>query len=476
VRRICFSAASLCALVALVPGPSAAQDELDVAPRPEAFGGRAESRVVLAEVNRDALLPGEDLFQFIALDGLSTYEPSVQTARATLFYPGNGVVSGPNLACGTFGGEFPEPFQPIVDACLEYKFPLIASADSFENDSSSTGSVALGQAGDPVSGSGARAESHAAEDAATTDAVVQDLEILGLPDPGSLVPALGDVDVDAAVMRIDSAASRTRQAIEQGSLVVRAESTLSGVRLIGGLLQIGSLESVSTVTDDGQGKRTAVADLDVSGVTFAGVPARITDKGLVLASPSGSGPLAQQEQTQANELIQELNVRVRVLPFDADEDREGAAVASVGGLQIEFARDLSDLPALPAPPPIGSLDPNGTYTGTFLLGPTSVLGLAASFPIVETPVVPVDPGPFDPGLTDGSVGEAVLPGEAATPDQPGAQGSADSPDERSLRDRLLGGIFDDRIAMAYLGMAFAVLGLCLVPKLTLPARLPGPSS
>ena len=477
VRRACFGAAAVCGLLALVPVPSWAQeDELDTAPRPESFQGRAESVGTVVEVNRDALLPGEDLFRFIALDGLGTYEPSVQNARAALFYPGNGVVSGPNLLCGTFGGQFPPEFQPIIDQCLQYKFPLVASSDSFDKESSATGSVALGSPGDTVSGSGARATSHADEDAAITDAVVNDLEVLGLPDPGSLVPPLSDVELDAAVLRIDSMASRTRQEIQRGSLIARAEATMSGLRMIGGLLQIASLKSVSIVTDDGQGRRTASADLDISGVTFAGMPARITDKGLVLQSSSGSGPLAQEEQAQANELIQDLGLEVRVLPFEADEDREGIGVASVGGLQVEFARELGGLPSVPGP--VGDLDPNGVYTGSFLFGPTSVLGVAASFPAFDGPDVPVDPGFADPGLTDGSFGEGVTsPGDVASPDLPDAPEAPVTPEQRkALRDRLLGGIFDDRVGLAYLGMAFAVLGLCLVPRLSLPARLPGPSS
>ena len=476
VRRACFGAAALFGLLALVPTPSSAQEETGGA-RPELFQGHAESIGVVGEFNRDALLPGEDLFRFIALDGLGDYEPSVQKARAALFYPGNGVVSGPNLACGTFGGEFPEPFQPIVDQCLKYKFPLIAESDSFDDESSATGSVALGSPGDTVSGSGARATSRANEAGAITDAVVNDLEVLGLPDPGSLVPDLSDIDVDAAVLRIDSMASRTRQEIVQGSLVTRAESTMSGVRLIGGILQIGNLSSVSKVTDDGQGRRTATADLDISGVRVAGMPARITDKGLVLESSSGSGPLAQQQQAAVNEFIQELGLEVRVLPFEADEDREGVGAASVGGLQVDFVRDVDGLPPLPGPPPLGELDPNGQYTGSFLFAPTSVLGLAATFPVEAIPEVPVDPGIIDPGVTGGSFGESVSsPGDVAMPSSPDAPEAPTAAERRALRARLLGGLFDDRIAMAYLGMVFAVLGLVLVPRLSLPARLPGPSS
>ena len=480
MQRACLGAAALCLLFAAFPGLSSAQElEDDTVPRPETFQGRAESVVAVVQLNRDALLPGEDLFRFIALDGLTSYEPSVQTARASLFFPGNGVVSGPNLLCGTFGSSFPPEFQPILDACTQYKFPLVAAADSFGNDDTAVGTVALGESTDPVSGNGAKAVSHAAEDATTSDAVVQDLQVLGLPDPGGLVPPLSDLDLDATVFRVDSAASRTRQEIVRGSLVTRAESTLSGVRMIGGLLEIGSLRSISTLTDDGLGKRTVSADLDISGVTFGGQPAKITDKGLVLGSPSGSGPLAQQQQAQLNDLVQQLGLEVRVLPIELDEDREGAGVAGVGGVQIDFARDLSGLPSLPAIPQLGSLDPNGTYTASVTLGTTSVLGLAATFPLELGPDVPVDAGFVDPGLTaDGGFSDEVAApaSDVAAPDVPEVSKAPESEQRRALRARLLGGIFGDRLTLVYLALVLSVLALCIVPRLTLPARLPGPSA
>ena len=479
LRRGCFSAAVLCLVLALAPGLSQAQElEEDTAPRPETFQGRAESLVAVAQVNRDAILPGEDLFRFIALDGLTTYEASAQTARAAVFYPGNGVVSGPNLVCGTFGGQFPPEFQPIIDTCLQYKFPLVAQADAFTNDDTSVGTVALAEPGDPVSGNGAKAVAHAGEDAATSDAVIQDFAVLGLPDPGSLVPPLADFDLDAAVLRFDSAASRTRQEILKGSLVTRSESVLSGVSLVGGLMRIGSLRSVSTLTDDGQGKRTVSADLDISGVTVGGQPAKITDKGVVLGPPSGGGPLAQQEQAQLNAILEQIGFQARTLPNEADEDREGVGVASVGGLQIDFARDLSGLPPGPPVPGLGSLDPNGTYTGSFLLGATSVIGMAASFPIEFVPDVPVDAGVLDPGLTadPGFADDVAAPAEVAAPELPDSAAGSDSPAQKALRARLLGGIFGDRLELVYLALMFSVLGLCIAPRLTLPARLPGTRS
>ncbi len=473
-RRGCLVASGACLALSFAPSSNAQEDEAGV--RPEVFRGSASSLVASVEVDREALLPVEDLFRFILLDGEGTYETSTQTARASLLYPGSGLIIGPNLACGTFGGEFPPEFQPLIDACLQYQYPLSVQADALEPDGVTSGSLALGAPGDPVSGNAVGAKAHAAEDASTTDAAIQDLRVLGpvpLPIPG--------LELDTSVLTIDSATSRTDQRILGGSLVVNAEATLSGVRMIGGLLEIGSLRSVSRVTDDAAGERKVTATLEVSGVTVGGQPAQITDKGLVLGGPASDGPLAQQAQAGLNEVLADLGVRVTVLPFEQEIDREGAGVAGVGGLLVEFTRDIQDLPVLPVPPPLGPTDPNGKYSGSILLGSTGALGSAVTFPVtVADPVAPVDPGleigSAEPFQADGAFGGAITAPVAPAPAPASASARPAAPERPADEElaRFIGGLFGDRIGLVYLAMCFAVLALCVAPRITLPARLPGP--
>ncbi len=476
-RRACLAAAAGCLLLA-VGSPSGAQEE-EIALRPEVFRASASSLVASVQVDREALLPVPDLFKFIALEGSGVYETSTRSARSSVFFPGNGLVLGPNLACGSFGNQFPPEFKPILDACLAYDFPLTVVADDFQPDASTQGSIALGSAGDPVSGGAARATAHAGEDATTTDAVIQDLAVLGLPDIGSLVPPLADLDLDASLLRVDSATSRTRQTIVDGTLKVDAEATLSGVRLVGGLIRLGSVRSASHVSDDANGTRTADASLEVSGVTVAGMPAQVTDQGAVVVTPgSGSGPLAGAQQVLLNELLRALDVRISTLEIQEDLDEEGAAVASVGGLLIDFSRAVEGLPT-------DGADLNGVYTGSIQLGRTGVVGAAFSFPVEEAPAeasaeVPpgdiasgsgdggfVDSGSFDPG-TLGAGAPAVVPPTAViaapTPDR--------GPPPQQLA-RVLGDLFGDRLGLLYLALMFSVLSVCVLPPLTLPARLPG---
>lgn len=478
LRRVCLVAAAACAALAVVAPSSPAQEADDTVPRPDVFSGSASSTVASVKVDREALLPVSDLFRFAALDGVSTYESSNQTARAALLFPGNGLILGPSLACGTFGGQFPPEFKPILDTCLKYKYPLIADADAFNPDAASTGTVALGQPSDLLSGTALGARAHAGEDAATTEAAMESVRLNGLAgiEPLSLL-TLGDLELDTTLLAIDSATSRTNQRIDHGVLRIDAEATLSGVRLLGGLVRIGSIRSESHVTDDGKGVRSADAGVEVTGVTVAGLPAQLGADGLVLGSPTGVlGPIVQQIQTVVNGLLRDLGVEVTVLGVtETLDDEDHNAVASADGLLVEFATELDGLPTVPAP--TGDVDLSGLYTGSIQLGATGAKGQAATFddevfvpvPPTDTGVVAgdLDPGSFDPGpveLTPTPVPEVVVPEPTLEP-EPG------QPILRSLPD-----LFGGRLGFLYLAFMFSVLGLAVVPRFAVPARFPGPSS
>jgi hypothetical protein len=474
-RRVCLAAAGVSLAMAFTM-PSAPAQEDDTVPRPEVFRGSASSQVASVQLDRGALLPVPELFRFIALDGAGTYESSTRQARSSLLFPGNGLILGPSLACGTFGGQFPAEFKPILDACLQYKYPLTVFADDFEPDGATSGSLALGAPNDPVSGNAVRAQAHAGEDATTTDAAMQDLRVLGLPAFGPVALPIPGLQLDTSLLTVDSATSRTDQRIVNGVLVTDAQATLSGVRLIGGLLRIASLRSTSHVTDDAKGGRTAVPTLEMAGVTVGGVPAQITQDGLVLGSPDGAtGPLVQQQQSQLNQLLQQLDLTVTILGSEQATDEKDGAVASVGGLLIEFEQDVQGLPTIPGP--AGELDPNGLYTGSIQLASTAVRGAAFTF----------DPDAFVDDLTgniSGDVGsDFASPSFAAAPfdvsasapavGQPTTAAAPSAPEQEAQLVRYLGGIFGDRLGLLYLSLMFATLGSCIGPAFAVPARFSG---
>ena len=106
----CLVAAGACLLLA-VAAPSPAQEQDTVPPARGVPRQGVLVQVMSVQVDRKALIPVPELFRFIALDGAGTYESSTRQARASLLFPGNGLILGPSLACGTFGAQFPGPVQ-----------------------------------------------------------------------------------------------------------------------------------------------------------------------------------------------------------------------------------------------------------------------------------------------------------------------------------------------------------------------------
>lgn len=452
-------------------------------PRPDVFSGAASSEVASVFADREALIPVPEALRFIAADGTGTYTSSNQTARASIFYPGAGVIQGPVLACGTFGSSAPPEFKPVIDACLGTSYPLTVFADSLNPDGTSTGAAALGDDGDQISAKGVRAVAHAAPDAAFSDAAVNELQLLGLPpvDTGSSpLPGLEVPELDATVLSIEGATSTTDQRIDaKGVLVVRSEAALTGVRLVGGLVEIGSIRSMTEITDDGRGNQTQEADLEISGVVVGGIPAQITEDGLVVGSPTGAdGPLAQQLTSVVNELVRNVGFEVTALEVDKGVDEAGLAFARSGGLLVEFGVDVQGTPIVPGP----NLDLNGLYKGVIQLGKSGANGIAVH---IDDPVFDPDPDgdfglPVDfsgsdtgtaapirqasttPGTTTGSGSEAAAPTAPAAPDQQLVS--------------FIEELYADRIRLLYLAFTLIALALCLGPRLVLPARLPRSST
>jgi hypothetical protein len=472
VRRGCFGAAALCAVLA-VTVPARAQEGVP-AGAPEVWRGAATAGVGSVDVNRDALLPVEGVFRFVALDGDSVYETDLQTARASLLYPGEGLLQGPNLACGTFGGQFPPEFKPILDACLSYRYPLTVRADASTTDAATDGAATLGKPTDPVSANAVGASAHADVSGSRTSAQMSDLRVLGLPgiDLTSILP-IDQLKTDPTVLRVEDATSRTDQKIDTaGSLVVTAQSTLSGVSLVGGLVKIGSIVSSSTATDDGHGKRTAVADIEVSGVTAGGFPAQITEDGLVVGSPSGVGPIKQQVQQGVNQLLATLGVRISLLDnVETTDDGTGLARAQAPGLLVEVKTRAEGIP--PVPGPLGDIDLSGEYVGTIQLGASGAAAGSANFddevfepaPVDSSFDAPVDAvlAPIDSGTPTFDTPPSVSPVPASPPPS--------APSEQVLR-RVVD-TFGGRIGLLYLAFGLSVLGLCVMPRFTVPSRLPG---
>ena len=288
--------------------PALAQDEgAGRRPRGVARRRRAPGSASV-NVNRDALLPVEGVFRFVALDGDSVYETDLQTARASLFYPGEGVIQGPNLACGTFGGQFPPEFKPVLDACLSYKYPLTVRADASDADAATDGAATLGKPTDPMSADAVGAAAHAAADG--LDGPTPQMQRPPRARPARRRPDLGPPD-RAAEGRPDGAADRQRDEPHRPAdrsrraRRRRAESKLvrRQPRRRARADRLASCRRPPPPTT-ATGKRTAAADIEVSGVTVARRPRRRSPRtGSCSARPPALGPIKQQVQQAANQLL-----------------------------------------------------------------------------------------------------------------------------------------------------------------------------
>jgi hypothetical protein len=476
-RRVLLALAGTSLLLAFV-SPSAGAQSDDDTPPPEVFGANASSRAVSINLDRAGLLPVPDVFNFIAMDGYGEYGSSSAQARASLLFPGNGALLGPGLVCGTFGGSFPSQFKPILDTCLKYNYPLTVFADSFNPDSSTNGSLALGTPSNDIQADATMARAHAAADAARTDAVLSDLRVLGIPPFGPVaIPGSDQLSLDTSIVDIDHGSSRTDQHTVKGGLVTDAKVTLSGIKLVGGLIHIKNLVSESRVTDDANGKRTSDATFQATGVTVAGQPATITNKGLQLKDPNAA----------LNAVLKALDITISALPTEETTGKAGGpAKASVGGIIVSMARDVQGLPAVKFPDPSGqipvnNLDLNGVYTLTVQLGLTGVLGSAANYGSDDGDLL----GNVDDTLgtdvggefTDNGFGSSDFgssDGSTSSGGSRSALGSTQSGQPGPTLVRNVTDKFGGRLGFLYLTLMFVVLALCIAPRLMSPARLPGP--
>jgi hypothetical protein len=208
-------------LLAFVTLPLArAQDAGDeVGSRPSAFAGAAFASAVDLSVLTPALLPVPGVFDLSLVEGRGTYESSNQEGRASLFFPGNGAISGASLLCGTFLGPAIPPegqvlFGPILEACGQYQYPLTVYVDEQSPDGSTEGQLALGADTDPISLRAVGASAHADDDGTRTRAQAADVAVLGVPALGSLSPLvklLGLDPLDGSVLSVEGMTARTDQ-------------------------------------------------------------------------------------------------------------------------------------------------------------------------------------------------------------------------------------------------------------------------
>src|SRR5581483_5399641 len=238
VRRACFLAAALLIATAAI-GPvvaKAAVSDPD-ADRPTVWSGQASANALIATADsKNGVLPVQKPFFAGFPDAASAWDASSQYARASTYYPGPTAASAVNLICDEVltqvfaPGRLPPNLKdPICNPAP--KFPTVVEADS---------------------------TTPADRTSAYSDAVIGSVNVIGTPalaptalafrkqaasilhGPAAAVAVTAQAS-DTATLHIDSAVAHTKQIYDtDGALLVTASSTLKGVSLAGGAVQIAS--------------------------------------------------------------------------------------------------------------------------------------------------------------------------------------------------------------------------------------------
>lgn len=157
--------------------------------------------------------------------------------------------------------------------------------------------------------------------------------------------AVNDQTQSGAVLAF-SQAKGTSSAEASNTATANASSNLSDIKLLGGLIDIGSITSTATATSDGN-TGTGSASTAVGAVTVLGQPASIGSNGLVIPNyPSSlgviTGPIVQNALGQ---VISGLGLTVTEFP--ATQQAKGAGfVATSGGVSIGIDPPSSAAPTL----------------------------------------------------------------------------------------------------------------------------------
>jgi hypothetical protein len=497
VRRACFvAAAGLVATAVIAPVAARAASDPD-ADRPTVWNGQASASAIVATADsKNGVLPVQQPFFAAFPDAAGTWDANSQYARASTYYPGPTGAAGLNLICDQVLSQIFQPgrLPPNADDPICHpapKFPTTVEADATTADARTDGSQVIGSNA-PITITTTSAVAHADRNSDYSDAVIGSVNVVGTPAlapqalafrrqaasilHGPLAAAAVKPEAsDNSTLHIDSAVAHTKQVYDtSGALVVTATSTLKGVSLAGGAIQIASIDSDTSARSDGRGIGEHVEHFTLSGVTVQGQPASIDQSGVHIGTSSSS----TQPLTDAlNSALKAMGATVSLASTSGDvQSSDPKTVTShVQGLNFYIEQFL------PIP------NATDTYFATFTLGAAGSRATASNersgqTPDSEAPIGGVT-GPSDQSSTPGTPG---TPGsfEPGTPATPGGTSFSSPGTSRSGRPSVLGkrtgGVLNQlegdlagfsiahRFELLYLACALAFVGVCLSSRLLVP--------
>ena len=483
LSRACFGAALLALVAPFMPIGAEAQT---VGARPRIFAaGSAAVGVDYVPDQEGGLTPIKDTFHMQFVNGYSSMSSSSgPAAAAAVADPGNGATQGPANACPVVRDNFGDaatPFAPFINACTSAKWPFTVRADGLNPDKRTEGSTDFGDPNGQLKGQGGSAQAvvNLEEGTSFTDATMSGLDIAALPGGGATglplpggdlpLPGLPAQPAEPAVFTVGSIKATTTNYFEGSTVVTHSESIVSGIRMLGGLATIDSITSIADVRYAPGVPPVGTSSTTVQGFMVLGQPATITDQGVQgSGSPDGANDAL-------NAALNAQGLFIRLVPAVQEQDASGFMTASAQGVVVDYSRDVQTGVSVPPPPPTPltptSPSVNGVYFVRYNFATANARALARDLPTAS-------------GTGGGGIGTPLTGGATGTPSSGFTGGStvapASAPPIGSSPGEVVAGTptvfgvtFDLR--WLYLACSLAAFGVCLAPRLVLPARLPARS-
>ncbi|HEY3702414.1 MAG TPA: hypothetical protein VGL32_09165 [Acidimicrobiales bacterium] len=506
MRRSCLGGAALFGLVALLGPTVAGADSASGKAHPDVFSGVAGATAIHQETNGKAGIgPTSEPIYGSFPDGLSQFSASGTLARGSTYWPGATVNGLGGLLC----------VAGFTPGCGLPPFALTAQTSGSPPDTHTAVSQNLGGGGAPVSLAVLSAAAHADPNLVSTDAVNggytlgtggggassaqagqalaaaslafrrQVAAITGGPQAAASVKPAATND---AIAQVSSSESHTKQSFapnDPSTLVAHAETRLSGVDLLGGMIHVDSILTTSDYQANDHGTDKHVDHVTVHGVTAGGQPATIDQNGVTVGTATQGGPILDAINSALQSALQASGSQVHLLGDTTNPPQPiggtGCGKAEADGLSLHLQADASQVPA------------GDVYFTNLTLG-SACTAATTSSQLASDLGGAAGSGGTDLGGTGSSAGAgssdqgaslADSSGLAGTPGTPATPGSLAASSgarggthvTRHGGSGFLGEIIDQalvthRLDAVYLAFTLAFAGLFLGSRLLIPARLP----
>jgi hypothetical protein len=473
---------------------------------PDVFSGVAAATGIHQETNgQSGIGPTSEPFYSSFPDGLSQFSDSGLLARGSTYWPGATVNGLGGLLC----------VAGFTPGCGLPPFPLSAQTSGSPPDARTASSQNLGGGGAPVALTALSAAAHADPNLVTTDAVDggytfgtsgggassaqagqalaaaalgfrhQVAAITGGPQAAAAVKPQA---TDRTIAMVAAAESHTRQSFapsDPSTLVVHAETRLSGVDLLGGMVHVDSILTTSDYQSNEHGTDKHVDHVTISGATAGGQPAAIDQNGVTVGSNTQGGPILDAINSALQTALQASGSQLHLVGETSNPPQPiggtGCGKGEADGLLLHLQANASQLPM--GDVYFTNLTLGSACTSATTSAQATDLGGAGGTDLGSSGST-TQGAPTSAGQGAALSSSAALPGTPGTPGTSGAPGSlATSSSGRRGHtgsgggSGFLGEIVDQalvahRLDTVYLAFTLAFAGLFLGSRLLVPARLP----